>query len=120
VEGIATEPGLVTRGGLRLRVASADLTVGVPAVLSIRPHQIKLVGDRGPEGSASARGDNLLRGTVQRASYLGDTVDCQIQVAGSDLILRVAAAPGFRFRQGEPVSLAVPPSACIPLGEKEE
>ncbi len=120
VEGIAAEPGVVTRGGLRLRVASAELTVGAPAVLSIRPHQIKLVGDRGPEESVSARGDNLLRGTVQRASYLGDTVDCQIQVEGCDLILRVAAAAGLRFRQGEPVNLAVPPSACIPLGEEEE
>jgi iron(III) transport system ATP-binding protein len=119
VDGIATEPGTVTRGGLRLRVASAELVVGAPVVLSIRPHELKLTGDHSEE-IFSARGDNLLRGTVQRASYLGDAVDCQIQVEGSDLLLRVAAPPGLRFRQGEPVRLAVAPSACIPLDEGKE
>jgi len=40
-----------------------------------RPHQIELVGDQ-QSGSVNKRGENLLRGTVQRASYLGDAVDC--------------------------------------------
>lgn len=117
VDGIVAEPGVVTRGGLRFRVASGDLTVGDPVTLSIRPHQIDLVGDH-QAGAVSARGDNLLRGTVQRASYLGDAVDCQVQLDGSDVILRVAAPPGLRIRQGETVRLAVPPSACIPLAEE--
>ena len=119
VEGLVTEPGVVTRGGLRLQVASADLTVGGPVVLSIRPHEIALLLDQ-PTGTVSARGDNQLRGTVQRANYLGDAVDCQIQVVGSDVVLRVAALSGLRFRQGETVTLVVPPSACIPLPESGE
>jgi len=53
-----------TCGGLRLRVTSADLTVG----------EIELVGDY-QAGTVSARGDNLLPGTVHWASYLGDAVD---------------------------------------------
>jgi len=73
-----------------------------------------------PTGTVSARGDNQLRGIVQRANYLGDAVDCQIQVVGSDVVLRVAALSGLRFRQGEIVTLVVPPSACIPLPESEE
>jgi len=121
VDGIAAEPGMVARGGLRLRVASADLTVGDPVTLSIRPHEIELVTDH-QTATVSARGDNLLRGTVQRASYLGDAVDCQIQVEGSDVILRVAVPVPLSagFRPGETVRLAVSPSACIPLAEGED
>jgi ABC-type Fe3+/spermidine/putrescine transport system ATPase subunit len=121
VDGIVGEPGVVTRGGLRLRVASADLTVGDPVTLSIRPHQIELVGDH-QAGAVSMRGDNLIRGTIQRASYLGDAVDCQVKVEGSDVILRVAAPVPLSagLRQGETVRLAVTPSACIPLAESEE
>lgn len=33
-------------------------------------------------------------------------------------MLRVAAPPGLRFRQGERVSLRIPPSACVPLAEE--
>jgi iron(III) transport system ATP-binding protein len=119
VDGIVTEPGMVTRGGVRLRVASADLTVGDPVTVSIRPHQIELVGDH-QAGSVTARGDNLIRGTVQRASYLGDAVDCQVTIEGSDVILRVAAPVplGAGLRQGETVRLAVAPTACIPLAEE--
>ncbi len=121
VEGIVTEPGVVTRGGLLLRVASADLTAGDPVTLSIRPHEIELVTDH-QTATVSARGDNLLRGTVQRASYLGDAVDCQIKLEGSDVILRVGAPVPLAagLRPGETVRLAVPPSACIPLADSEE
>ena len=89
----------------------------LPEAVPIRPHEIELVGDH-QAGTVSARGDNLVRGSVQRASYLGDAVDCQIQVEGTDVILRVAAPPGLRLRQGETVRLAVAPSACIPLAEE--
>ena len=60
------------RGPLRLRVFDANLTPG-PVVLSIRPHQIAL----GPASLAppSSAGENVLRATVLRASYLGDAVD---------------------------------------------
>ena len=117
VDGIVAEPGVVTRSGLRLRVASADLMAGAPVTLSIRPHEIELVGDH-RAGAISARGDNLLRGAVQRASYLGDAVDCQVQVEGSNVTLRVAAPAGLRLRQGETVRPAVAPSACIPVAEE--
>lgn len=97
----------------------ADLAVGIPVALSIRPHEIELLADQ-PNETITERGDNLLRGSVQRASCLGDVMDCQVQVEGSDVILRVAAPPGIRFPLGEAISLAVAPSACIPLAEWEE
>src|SRR2546426_2499386 len=45
VDGIAEEPGVVPRGALRLRVASADLTPGDQVAVSIRPHTITLLAD---------------------------------------------------------------------------
>lgn len=107
MDGVAVGPGVVTRGTLRLRVASFGLKSGARVTVSIRPHEIELVLDH--QARALARGgENLLRGMVQRVSYL---------VEGSDVILRVAAPPLLRFQPGEAVSLAVAPAACVPLTE---
>src|SRR6058998_932917 len=63
VDGVAVEPGVVARGGLRLRVAVTGLKPGAPVAVSIRPHEIILVtGDR-----ATPPGHNVLTGVVQRA-----------------------------------------------------
>jgi hypothetical protein len=48
-------------------------------------------------------------------SFLGDSVDCQVQVADTDVVLRVAAPAGLRVRPGEPVTLQIDPAACVPL-----
>ncbi len=118
VDGVAAAPGVVTRGSLRLRVASASLPPGSPVTVSIRPHEIVLVTDD-PSRILAGRGENLLRGAIQRVSYLGDVVDYQVQVEGSDVVLRVAAPSSVRFQPGEAVTLAVASSACIPLAEGE-
>ena len=116
VDGVAVEPGVMARGTLRLRVASFGLKSGARVTVSIRPHEIELVLDHQARALAGG-GENLLRGMVQRVSYLGDAVDYQVQVEGSDVILRVAAPPLLRFQPGEAVSLAVAPAACVPLTE---
>src|SRR3989449_3150132 len=112
VDAVAATPDAVTRGALRLRVASADLTPGARVSVSIRPHEIALATST--EGHA---GDNVVSGRVRRVSYLGDAVDYQIELADSDVVLRVAAAPVLRLRAGEAVRLTIPPSACVPLPE---
>ena len=117
VDGIAAAPDVVTRERLRLRVASTTLVPGAPVAVSIRPHEIELVTD--PRVRTMAARENLLQGTVRRVSYLGAAVDYQVQVNGSDVILRVAAAPPLRLRPGEAVSLCVAPSSCIPLADRE-
>src|SRR5437870_5239096 len=74
VVALTAESGVVTRGGLRLRVAVTGLKPGAPAAVSIRPHEIILVtGD-----CATPPGHNVLTGVVQRTSYLGDAVDYQV------------------------------------------
>src|SRR5947209_2522073 len=88
VDAVAATPDAVTRGALRLRVASADLTPGARVSVSIRPHEIAFATST--EGHA---GDNVVSGRVRRVSYLGDAVDYQIELADSDVVLRVAASP---------------------------
>jgi iron(III) transport system ATP-binding protein len=119
VDGIAAERGVVARGSLRLRVAAADLTPGAPVAVSIRPHQIELRRNH-PALPGAGPEENRLSGKVRRLSYLGDTVDYEVQVEGSDLIFRVAAPPSVRVQPGETVCLTVPPSACVPLAEGQE
>ena len=111
LDAVAAEPGIAVRDTLRLRLASEGVASGTPVVVSIRPHEIELVAG---ERSAPA-GANVLAGTVQRTSYLGDAVDYQILVNGSDVVLRVTAPPPVRFGPGAPVTLAIGPEACVSL-----
>jgi iron(III) transport system ATP-binding protein len=114
VEGVAVAPDTMARGALRLRVAAADLKPGAPVAVSVRPHRIELAADGGP----AEPGVNVLAGTLQRASFLGDSVDCQVQVADTDVVLRVAAPATLRARTGETVGLRIDPAACVPLSER--
>jgi ABC-type Fe3+/spermidine/putrescine transport system ATPase subunit len=105
----------VARGRLRLQVAAADLQPGTPIVISIRPHLIEIVtGKPGPVAGADT---NVLTGTVQRSSYLGDAVDYQVEIDEGGIVLRVAGPTPPRVRAGERVSLRVAPASCVPLAE---
>ena len=116
LDAVAAEPGVATRGALRLRLASHGMAPGAPVVISIRPHEIEPVV---PSRAAPA-GANILAATVQRTSYLGDAVDYQMQVNGSDVVLRVTTPPPARFGGGDAVTLAVAPEACVPLTGSDE
>jgi len=113
VDGVVVAPDTVAVGSLRLRVGGAGLAAGERVAVSIRPHDVVLT-DGAPAGV------NALRGTVQRASFLGDGVDYQVRVADSDVVLRVAAPAAPRRRAGESVGLTIDPAACIPLAASEE
>ena len=113
IDAQVAEPGVAAREPLRLRLASAAGVPGTPLVVSIRPHEIELV----LAGRSAPAGANVLAGTVQRTSYLGDAVDYHVRVNGSDVVLRVTAPPPARFAAGEAVTLAIAPEACVPLIE---
>ena len=112
LDGVAVAPDTVARGVLRLRVAAGDLKPGSPVAVSIRPHCIELVS---PADVRGAPGANALAATVQRASFLGDSVDCQVHVADTDVVLRVAAPASRRVRPGDLVGLRIEPAACVLL-----
>ena len=117
IDAVADGAATVARGPLRLRVAADRLTPGTPAVVSIRPHLIAL-GPRTDPGTPDAD-TNALAGTVLRASYLGDTVDYQIALEGSDVVLRVTGSTPARARSGDPVSVTVAAEACVLLPADE-
>jgi iron(III) transport system ATP-binding protein len=112
LDGVAVAPDAVACGAVRLRLAAAGLTPGTPLALSIRPHEIAL----GDGAERAAPGVNALRGTVRRASFLGDSVDYQVELVDG-LVLRVTAGPAPRRRPGDAVRLEIAPAACVPLGE---
>jgi iron(III) transport system ATP-binding protein len=116
VHGTAAGPDTITRGALRLKVAAADLTSGSAVAVSIRPHAITL---RTPGGSAGNAGTNVVAGHIERAAYLGDAVDYEVTVTGSDVRLRVSALPGLALRPGDAVALEIPVTACVPLSEAD-
>jgi iron(III) transport system ATP-binding protein len=112
IDAVAEGGGSVARGSVRLRVAADGLAPRAQVVVSIRPHQIAL----GPAVTPRADGDaNVLAGTVVRASYLGEAVDYQVALDGSDVILRVTGPAPVRVRPGEPVTVTVPAAACVLL-----
>ena len=126
IDAVADGPGWVRRGDLRLRVtaeaqapasqpgARAGAQPGTRIAVSIRPHQIAL----GLRGTAPVDGaGSVLAGTVVRASYLGDAIDYQVALDGSDVVLRIAGPAPARVRPGEAVSVTVPAAACVVLPE---
>jgi iron(III) transport system ATP-binding protein len=106
IDAIAIAPDTVMRDAVRLRVATGGFASGAHVALSVRPHQIELVA-RG--------GEDVLDGVVRRASFLGDRIDYEVEIAKSDLVLRVAALPSQRLRPGDMVHLRIDPGACVPL-----
>jgi iron(III) transport system ATP-binding protein len=114
IDGIATSLDTVAHGALRLHIAPGAVQPGTRVALSIRPHQVQLAA---PVESADSA--NTFRGTVRRAAFLGDTIDYEVAIAGSDLVVRAAAAPTPRFDVGAGVTLRIAPGACVPLAEAE-
>ena len=114
IETTAVGPDVVERAGLRLRVRGAGLTPGTATVISIRPHLIAL-GDPLPDGAVTDPARNVVRGTVTRQAYLGDTVHAEIQIDGSDVSVRVATRAPATLSPSQAVTLCIPADACVPL-----
>jgi len=110
---MAVKPDAVAHGPFTLRVASDSLVPGAHVALSIRPHQVEIVAPTAVKDLEA----NYLRGAIQRASFLGETVDYQVAVGDSDLILRVVAPAVTRLRPGEPVTLRIARDACVVLAD---
>ena len=111
IEGRAEDAETFTRGRMRLRVEGAALTPGAPAVLSIRPHQIELrpATTFGPPPS-----DGAPRRRAPARATSGDAVDYQVEVADSDVVLRVAGPTAPRLQPGDAVWLRVVRGRALP------
>jgi hypothetical protein len=89
--------------------------------VSVRPHEIALARapSRGTDGVGTSAW-NELPGTLERASFLGDSGDYQVRLAGGDVVWRVAAPTSLRLHAGEAVVLRIDPAACVPLADEGE
>jgi iron(III) transport system ATP-binding protein len=109
-EAFRTGQGVV----VRTAPAPADL-VGKPAVLSLRPHHLRLESDMGPAAGGMA---NRLEGKVVRATYFGEGVDYLVDVPALGQSLRVAGPPTPQVAVGEPVTLFADLMHCLVLPEE--
>jgi iron(III) transport system ATP-binding protein len=99
--------------GLALRVENRQgVAPGTEVAVSVRPHRIAVVREATAAGLPD-RGANVLRGTVARVVYFGDTLDVQVTVRDGGPVLRLAAPPEAALAAGEAVTLVIPPEACI-------
>ena len=120
MDGVAAGPDTVVHGSIALRLAKGTLTPGAQVAVSIRPHRIVIMSARQPNRPPGRGSDNVLKATVERVSFLGDTVDYLVRVDTTDVVLRVSAAPSIRLPVAEPVTLAIGPESCVPLAADDD
>ncbi len=111
IPGKRLDNGCVACGPLVLRTASTDGQVGDSVAVCVRPHEIRLVPAGNVVGGMGGD-ENQVRGRVQRATYLGDGRDYLVQVAESDLMLRVHAPAHAVHAVDSDVWLRIPVAAC--------
>ena len=112
VDGMAVKPDAIACGGLTLRVAGNGLVPGAHVAVSIRPHHVELVDAAVPEGP------NVFRGGVRRASFLGESVDYEVELEGTNLVLRASAPALMRLQPGAAIGVRIDPVACIVLADE--
>jgi iron(III) transport system ATP-binding protein len=98
-----------------VRTAQGDLRCPIPSsiasgskiLVSVRPESFVV------SPSKTASNANVLQGKVDKTVFLGDLIDCQIQV-GAQLV-RAKLHPTSEVNQGDSVYLYFDPEACITL-----
>jgi iron(III) transport system ATP-binding protein len=86
---------------------SVEWREGMPALLFFRPEYVELCEEHNP----SNNGTNTGSGTVERATFLGNSADIVIRCG--EVALRVRAHPSRAPAPGAAVRYTVAPEACI-------
>ncbi len=88
---------------LRVGLPDGSLPVGSPATLVVRPEAVRI-----SELQARNEAPPLWQGTVRRATYLGSSVDYEVDVAGQPLIIQDTnpTRPQI-FTEGEAVGITL-------------
>jgi ABC-type Fe3+/spermidine/putrescine transport system ATPase subunit len=101
-----------TRDGLTIGVSDHDLSLGQQVTLSVRPEHIRLCRD---SDTVATEDSNVLKGKVIRAAYLGDVVDCRVQVG--NWILRANTRADEVLRPDEDVFIVFSPERVTVIPE---
>jgi iron(III) transport system ATP-binding protein len=107
IEGTVTEPDpCVVRtefGELRC-VSEQARTVGDQVLVAIRPEYVEVV-------SAPDTETNVVKARVELSSFLGEYIDCQLDLGGVPLKARIH--PATRVRRNSQVQVHLPPQRCV-------
>jgi iron(III) transport system ATP-binding protein len=87
-------------------VERSGMQSGDAGVLVIRPENITVQRERGGR-------DNLFEGVVENLMFLGEFLDCRIDVAGQ--VLHTRLHPGLQLQVGETVWVELPVDTCLIL-----
>jgi len=98
---VQTEAGELSSGLL------AGLSKGSNVVVVIRPESIVLHRQK------PAQASNVVEGKIATAMFLGEYVDCTVEIGG--VILQTHQPHAFQVRRGEPIWVELPPGECLAL-----
>jgi ABC-type Fe3+/spermidine/putrescine transport system ATPase subunit len=104
--GEAAAEGVRTLGGTVTCALSEALVPGAKALVVLRPERV--VVRTSPLGSS-----NEFAGTLRVAAFLGDHLDCIVDVAGTEL--RARAHPTAELRREQRVWGELPPEYCLAI-----
>ncbi|MBI2114115.1 MAG: ABC transporter ATP-binding protein [candidate division NC10 bacterium] len=106
VQAVDGDIMVVSVGGLQMRIpALPNAGQGQRVLLFLRPNEVELLRPDDPGGA------NVFDAQVEKATYLGDTMDYRLTF-GQDMTLRVQSDAQRRFGQGAPVRIRFPRVRC--------
>jgi iron(III) transport system ATP-binding protein len=112
-EGTVVEPavggvGLVETAQGKLRCPLATGTPkGAKVLVTVRPESL--------HGSQNGEGEgNVLEGKIKKAVFLGDFVDCLVQIGAQ--VVRAKLPATSELGEGDPIFLRFSPQSCVVLG----
>jgi iron(III) transport system ATP-binding protein len=88
--------------------ASEGVSKGCAVVVSVRPEDIEL-----SEAEPAAAGDTVCKGTVAGRDFLGDYLDCHVNVG--DLVLLAKAHPSLRTPAGAAIYVKLKAEKCVAI-----
>jgi iron(III) transport system ATP-binding protein len=98
---VRTDEGEISCGILH------ELTTGDKVVVVVRPESIVL------HQKKPSQGDNVLEGKIGAAMFLGEYVDCTIELGKN--VLETHQPHSLRVRRGDTVWVELPPGDCMAL-----
>jgi iron(III) transport system ATP-binding protein len=112
IEGVVTKHSgrcgtVLTTDGVLIVDNVVDLQDGDQCVVSIRPEQIRVMGD------TTSTGPNMFAGTVLTRLFTGECMDYQIQLGNDTIRCRTPASQ--RYSTGKPITVSMPSEHCIAL-----
>ncbi len=106
VAGELQGDGVRALGGIVRCARVEEVRPGEPALLVLRPENITVRGQR-------ADVPNEFPGTLRVAAFLGDHLDCLVEVG--DTLIRARAHPGTELRREQQVFVELPLRYCVAL-----